>query len=179
MTAAAAAAAAAEAGFSGGIRLKAESTAVRAWPGGGGGHKLAGNYAPTIAPQRRAQAEGFNDVLWLFGGEEEEQLVTEVRRPRAPAPPSPFARTQSDALNGNVLCKVSVPLVAKLTAEVTMAGRAGALQAGSSNFFALIAPAAAAGGGAKPQLVTAPISRGDILPGVTRDSILALARTEE
>eukprot|EP01047_Picozoa_sp_COSAG01_P002368 COSAG01_NODE_63_length_29632_cov_270.650662_17_plen_117_part_00 len=96
------------------------------------------------------------------------------------APPCPFARTQSDVLNGNVLCKVPVPLVAKLTAEATMAGRAGAgaLQAGSSNFFALIAPAAA-GGGAKPQLVTAPISRGDILPGVTRDSILALARTEE
>jgi branched-chain amino acid aminotransferase len=48
---------------------------VRAWPGGTGDCKVGGNYAPTIAPQEEAAQRGFNQVLWLFG---EEQEVTEV-----------------------------------------------------------------------------------------------------
>jgi branched-chain amino acid aminotransferase len=48
---------------------------VRAWPGGTGDCKVGGNYAPTIAPQEDAAQRGFNQVLWLFG---EEQEVTEV-----------------------------------------------------------------------------------------------------
>ena len=48
---------------------------MRAWPGGTGDCKVGGNYAPTIAPQEDAAQRGFNQVLWLFG---EEQEVTEV-----------------------------------------------------------------------------------------------------
>jgi branched-chain amino acid aminotransferase len=109
-------------GMSGGIRLYAEPAAVRAWPGGAGSHKLAGNYAPTIVSMRdaRAGAEPYDDVLWLFG---EDRQITEV---------------------------------------------------GSSNFAAVLGKP---DGGA--ELVTAPLSRGDILPGVTRDSVLHLARGME
>ena len=47
-------------------------------------------------------------------------------------------------------------------------------EVGSSNFVAVLAKD---GGGA--ELLTAPLSRGDILPGVTRDSVLHLARQME
>ena len=109
-------------GMSGGIRLYAEPAAVRAWPGGVGSHKLAGNYAPTITSMRDARAapNSYDDVLWLFG---KDRQITEV---------------------------------------------------GSSNFVAVLAKD---GGGA--ELLTAPLSRGDILPGVTRDSVLHLARQME
>ena len=40
---------------------------VRAFPGGTGDVKPAGNYAPTMLPDREAQAEGFGTVLWLDG----------------------------------------------------------------------------------------------------------------
>ena len=109
-------------GISGGIRLLAEPEAVRAWPGGAGGHKLAGNYAPTIVSMRdaRAGSPAFDDVLWLFG---EDRQITEV---------------------------------------------------GSSNFAAVLGR-----DDGSAELVTAPLSRGDILPGVTRDSVLHLARGME
>lgn len=106
-------------GMSGGIRLYAEPAAVRAWPGGVGSHKLAGNYAPTITSMRDARAppNSYDDVLWLFG---DDRQITEV---------------------------------------------------GSSNFVAVLA-----NNDGSAELVTAPLSRGDILPGVTRDSLLHLAR---
>jgi branched-chain amino acid aminotransferase len=40
---------------------------VRAFPGGVGEVKPAGNYAPTLAAEREAQREGFHTVLWLDG----------------------------------------------------------------------------------------------------------------
>jgi branched-chain amino acid aminotransferase len=46
-----------------------ESRYVRAFPGGTGDVKPAGNYAPTMLPEREAQAQGFNTVLWLDGME--------------------------------------------------------------------------------------------------------------
>lgn len=39
---------------------------VRAWPGGTGGYKLSLNYAPTLKPQQIAEAQGYNQVLWLL-----------------------------------------------------------------------------------------------------------------
>lgn len=42
---------------------------VRAFPGGTGDVKPAGNYAPTLLPEREAQSEGFGTVLWLDGKE--------------------------------------------------------------------------------------------------------------
>jgi branched-chain amino acid aminotransferase len=100
------------------IRLTADSSYVRAWPGGTGNVKVGGNYGPAMKPQADAAAEGYSQVLWLFGEDDE---VTEV----------------------------------------------GAMNV----FFFLINKDTN-----RPELVTAPLTRGDILPGVTRDSILHLAR---
>ncbi len=42
---------------------------VRAFPGGTGETKPAGNYAPTLVADREAQEAGFHSVLWLDGRE--------------------------------------------------------------------------------------------------------------
>ncbi|XP_074427602.1 branched-chain-amino-acid aminotransferase, mitochondrial isoform X4 [Larus michahellis] len=57
------------------VGLLADPSHVRAWPGGAGNCKLGGNYGPTIALQRAAQARGCQQVLWLHGPQ---QLLTEV-----------------------------------------------------------------------------------------------------
>ncbi|XP_049648681.1 LOW QUALITY PROTEIN: branched-chain-amino-acid aminotransferase, mitochondrial-like [Accipiter gentilis] len=57
------------------VGLLADPTYTRAWPGGAGHCKLGGNYGPTIALQRAAQAQGCQQVLWLHGPE---RLLTEV-----------------------------------------------------------------------------------------------------
>ncbi|XP_074936418.1 branched-chain-amino-acid aminotransferase, mitochondrial-like isoform X2 [Phalacrocorax aristotelis] len=57
------------------VGLLADPSHVRAWPGGAGHCKLGGNYGPTIALQRAAQARGCQQVLWLHGPQ---RLLTEV-----------------------------------------------------------------------------------------------------
>ena len=57
------------------VKILAETHYKRAWPGGMGGHKVGGNYAPGMLPQRAAQEAGYAQVLWLFG---EQDIVTEV-----------------------------------------------------------------------------------------------------
>lgn len=98
------------------ISLYADNHNVRAWPGGVGFTKCGGNYAPTINPQSEAASKGFQQVLWLYGEEDE---VTEV---------------------------------------------------GTMNMFTLWVNE-----DGEKELVTAPLD-GTILPGVTRDSILHIAR---
>ncbi|KAH7926378.1 branched-chain amino acid aminotransferase II [Leucogyrophana mollusca] len=64
--------------FSGGVKpvsLLAVSDTVRAWPGGTGGHKVGGNYSPGFLPQKIAEKQGYNMVLWIFG---EDKSVTEA-----------------------------------------------------------------------------------------------------
>lgn len=100
------------------ITLLATSKYVRAWPGGTGCNKVGGNYAPTMKPQAEAVKEGYSQVLWLFGDNDE---VTEV---------------------------------------------------GGMNIFFIFKSK----DGDEDVLVTPPLDRGDILPGVTRDSIIALAK---
>jgi branched-chain amino acid aminotransferase len=53
--------------FSGNVDLIAEDTYVRAFPGGTGAAKCAGNYAGSLVAAREAQAKGFHNVLWLDG----------------------------------------------------------------------------------------------------------------
>jgi branched-chain amino acid aminotransferase len=101
------------------IRLTADTSYVRAWPGGTGNSKVGGNYASTMKPAAEAAKKGYSQVLWLFGDNDE---VTEV----------------------------------------------GAMNV----FFYLINKETG-----RPELVTPPLTRGDILPGVTRASILELARS--
>ena len=47
---------------------------MRAWPGGTGRHKFSGNYSPGFLPLREAVAQGYDQILWLYG---EEKWVTE------------------------------------------------------------------------------------------------------
>jgi len=53
--------------FSQPIRLLAEERFVRAFPGGTGESKAAGNYAGGLLAARIAQEKGFHNVLWLDG----------------------------------------------------------------------------------------------------------------
>lgn len=101
------------------VRLTADSPYVRAWPGGTGDCKVAGNYAPTMKPQSIATEHGYSQVLWLFG---EDDSITEV----------------------------------------------GAMNV----FFFMINKDTG-----RKELVTPPLTRGDILPGVTRQSVLELAQS--
>lgn len=47
----------------------------RAWPGGFGNAKVGANYGPTLSLQDQAKADGFDQILWLFG---KERYVTEA-----------------------------------------------------------------------------------------------------
>ena len=51
------------------VRLLAENHYVRAFKGGTGEAKAAGNYAGALLPSRIAQTKGFDQVLWLDGHE--------------------------------------------------------------------------------------------------------------
>ena len=61
-------------GFSA-VKLLAEDSFVRAWPGGTGEFKIGANYGPTILPQRLATARDCQQILWLLGPEHE---ITEI-----------------------------------------------------------------------------------------------------
>jgi branched-chain amino acid aminotransferase len=98
------------------VKLLADDRYVRAWPGGTGGSKVGGNYAPCILPQVEANQKGYTQVLWLFGPSKD---VTEV---------------------------------------------------GTMNFFLYWINKQG-----EKELITPPLD-GTILPGVTRDSILSLAK---
>jgi len=57
------------------ISLLADSSHVRAFPGGVGAYKMGCNYAPTILIGRRATEMGCQQVLWLY---DEDEKLTEV-----------------------------------------------------------------------------------------------------
>ncbi|CAL9692853.1 unnamed protein product [Knipowitschia caucasica] len=57
------------------VSLLADPAFVRAWKGGVGAYKMGGNYGPTIAVQSEALKRGCQQVLWLYGPQEE---ITEV-----------------------------------------------------------------------------------------------------
>lgn len=58
-----------------GVSLLADPKYTRAWPGGCGDSKLGSNYGPTIQVQQEATEKGLQQVLWLFG---ENNEVTEI-----------------------------------------------------------------------------------------------------
>ena len=53
--------------FAQSIRLLAEETYVRAFPGGTGDAKTAGNYGGGLLAAKLAQAQGYHNVMWLDG----------------------------------------------------------------------------------------------------------------
>ncbi|XP_063109133.1 branched-chain-amino-acid aminotransferase, mitochondrial isoform X2 [Cavia porcellus] len=57
------------------VSLLADPAFIRAWIGGVGDYKLGGNYGPTVLVQREAQKRGCEQVLWLYGPD---QQLTEV-----------------------------------------------------------------------------------------------------
>ncbi|XP_068193902.1 branched-chain-amino-acid aminotransferase, mitochondrial [Antennarius striatus] len=57
------------------VSLLADPAFVRAWQGGVGAYKVGGNYGPTIAVQNEAVKRGCQQVLWLYGPDEQ---ITEV-----------------------------------------------------------------------------------------------------
>ena len=79
---------------------------------------MGSNYAPTLWVQRRAESEGCEQVLWVFGDDQE---ITEV---------------------------------------------------GAMNIFVLLRDAETG----QAELVTPPLTNGTVLPGVTRQSVLELAK---
>lgn len=101
------------------VSLYACSHYCRAWPGGTGSFKVGPNYGITVMPGEEAHQKGAQQVLWLFGEDEE---ITEV---------------------------------------------------GAMNIMGIWVNKEG-----KKELVTAGLEAGLILPGVTRNSILDLARQE-
>jgi len=95
------------------IQLLVETKNHRATPGGTGGIKTIGNYAPVLKNQRGAKAKGFSDVMYL------------------------------DAINKKYLEEVS-----------------------SCNVFVV-----------KGKVISTPALHGTILPGITRKSIMEVARS--
>ncbi|KAF5925915.1 hypothetical protein HPG69_000406 [Diceros bicornis minor] len=57
------------------VSLLADPTFIRAWVGGVGNYKLGGNYGPTVFVQLEAKRKGCEQVLWLYGPD---QQLTEV-----------------------------------------------------------------------------------------------------
>ncbi|CAB4003359.1 branched-chain-amino-acid aminotransferase, cytosolic-like, partial [Paramuricea clavata] len=57
------------------VSLMADSRFVRSWHGGCGDSKAGGNYAPTLFAQAEARKRNCEQVLWLYG---EDQQITEV-----------------------------------------------------------------------------------------------------
>ena len=105
-----------------GLKLlaSAEDT-IRAWPGGFGYAKLGANYGPSLVAQGEARARGFDQVLWLYSDDAQQNLVTE---------------------------------------------------AGASNFFVVLRNKDTS----RLELITAPLNQRIILEGVTRASVLDLAK---
>lgn len=48
--------------------LASKEDSIRAWPGGFGYAKLGANYGPSLVGQGEARARGYDQILWLFGG---------------------------------------------------------------------------------------------------------------
>lgn len=57
------------------VSLLCDPRYVRATPGGCGHTKMGSNYAPTLWVQKEAEKAGCQQVLWVFGGDQE---ITEV-----------------------------------------------------------------------------------------------------
>ncbi|KAK9498216.1 hypothetical protein O3M35_004080 [Rhynocoris fuscipes] len=57
------------------VSLLADPRFIRAWPGGVGDKKMGSNYAPTVHVHREALSKGLQQVLWLYG---DDNQVTEA-----------------------------------------------------------------------------------------------------
>ena len=60
------------------VRLLAVGEHIRSWPGGTAAYKLGINYPACFAPQREAAKKGYQQVLWLFGDENQDYMDMKV-----------------------------------------------------------------------------------------------------
>jgi branched-chain amino acid aminotransferase len=132
------------------IKLLATTKYSRAHQGGTGAAKCGGNYGGTILAESEARAQGCAQNLWLSTAADCGAAFLTVEDA---APPNAFLRTPRPYADGDG--DGAHPLIA---------------EAGTMNFFVLWRPAA----GADLELATPPLD-GTILPGITRDTVLALA----
>ena len=144
------------------VSLLLDERRVRAWPGGTGSYKICGNYAPTVVPQAEAAAaHGCAQVLYTMPAA---ALLTKAAAASSSLPPSQSSPSSP-----------SSPLVLPAGLELSdrVVGECGAMNV----FFVLEHEASADGStGRHLELATPPLDDGTILPGVTRQSALELAR---
>ncbi|TVY84981.1 Mitochondrial branched-chain-amino-acid aminotransferase [Lachnellula suecica] len=97
------------------------SIATRAWPGGAGRHKVGGNYAPCVPPEKSAQMQGYQQCLWLFG---EDDSITEAGSMNIfvafGVPGSKRFQLVTPPLNGVILPGVTRDCILKLAIEKLM-----------------------------------------------------------
>lgn len=142
------------------VSLLLDRARVRAWPGGTGSYKIAGNYAPTVVPQAEAaSAHGCAQVLYTMPAA---ALLSEQGAEGA---------LGSASGSGSAAGGLALPEGLRLSDRVV--GECGAMNV----FFVLEHNRdGRQPGGAWIELATPPLDDGTILPGVTRRSALELAR---
>jgi branched-chain amino acid aminotransferase len=146
------------------IQLFLSEQHVRAWPGGVGDCKMGSNYAPTVLPQTQAmKAYETPQVLYTLPSGD-------------PDNPDSALISESGAMNVFFLLD-KVACWAHAAWPASHVGPSPVWQLSAMNCrcerWCALQPLQADGSG--QMLVTPPLD-GTILPGVTRDSILALAR---
>jgi branched-chain amino acid aminotransferase len=148
------------------VRLLADPEHVRAWPGGTGNVKCGGNYGLTIGPQRDSERRSFDQILWLFGPD---LHVTEVGTMNIFF----FWINEKGELSIDWNTWSSrFGMVFDYCSNDTLPMHVSKLN-NTNHYFGLCTLCIFVPG--QRELITPPLD-GTILPGVTRDSILALSR---
>ena len=147
------------------IDLFLDEENVRAWPGGTGQYKIGGNYAPTIQPQVQAmRAHKCQQVLYAIPGAATPNIPPHPPLPSTP-PTQPPPSAASSAPEPGVGAAAGGALGGAEDGDVFVS------ESGAMNVFFLLRTE-----DGDEELVTQPLD-GTILPGVTRDTVLALCRS--
>jgi len=78
------------------LKLLARKDKVRAWPGGNGDVKFSGNYAQTNGVLRKANIQGYDQLLWLF---RKDHLPVDNRDTLNPSEGSDYLITEAGVSN--------------------------------------------------------------------------------
>jgi len=134
------------------ISLFVEERATRAWPGGVGQFKIGGNYAPTIQPQVEAAAShGAQQVVYTFNSSGVSSINGES---------DDAVFEECGAMN--IFFLIEKPASKNQQGHILDNGHSNNKRSDATN--------------KRYELVTPSLERGTILPGITRDSIVSLAR---
>jgi branched-chain amino acid aminotransferase len=128
------------------IRLWCESNYVRAYRGGTGNCKVGGNYAPTMKPAKEAMERGYSQVLWLSSWSQSQSQ----------------SQSQSEKKDELFVTEVGAMNIFFVLDHRRRRRRGGRNKNNDEKDDGIL------------EIVTPPLHRGDILPGVTRQSIIEL-----